>query len=81
MKLKDAVDRIYLKYDSNHSGSLEANEAMPAFNELLVDLSIPAVLNSSECMELLKLVARDKNGRIEKPEFFACMKNLASRQF
>jgi Ca2+-binding EF-hand superfamily protein len=74
MKLKDAVDRIYLKYDSNHSGSLEANEAMPAFNELLV-------LNSSECMELLKLVDRDKNGRIEKPEFFACMKNLASRQF
>jgi len=46
LRLKEAVDRIYLKYDFNHSGSLEPSEAAGAFNELLVELQIPATLNT-----------------------------------
>jgi Ca2+-binding EF-hand superfamily protein len=81
LKLKEAVDRIYLKYDIDHSGSLEPSEAAGAFNELMIELRIPATLNTQETLQLLQLVDRNKNGRIEKPEFFSCMKNLAGRDF
>lgn len=80
-RLKEAVDRIYAKYDKDFSGSLEPSEAIPAFNELLLELSIPTTLNQSEGEQLLKLVDRNKNGKIEKPEFFQCMKNLSGRQY
>ena len=81
VKLKEAVDRIYLKYDINHSGSLEPSEAAGAFNELFLELRIPATLNTEECYQMLQLVDRNHNGLIEKPEFYSCMKNLAGRQF
>lgn len=67
--LKKAIDAIYMKYDRDHSNTLDSNELTGCFNQLLGMVGIPTMANSFMLKMVLKKMDKDGDGRINKPEF------------
>ena len=65
MKKRADVEKIFKRFDADHSGSIDAAE----FRAMIKDLCIP--LGENELMRTMKIVDTDRNGTIEFEEFFA----------
>jgi Ca2+-binding EF-hand superfamily protein len=67
--VKKAIDFIYMKYDRDRSNTLDTNELVGCFNELLGMVGIPTMANSFVMKMILKKMDKDGDGKISKPEF------------
>lgn len=67
--LRKAIDVIYMKYDRDRSNTLDSNELVGCFNELLGMVGVPSMANSFMIKMVLKRMDKDGDGRISKPEF------------
>ena len=65
MKQRADVEKIFKRFDADHSGSIDAGE----FKAMIKDLCIP--LDDSELMRTMEIVDTDGNGTIEFNEFFS----------
>lgn len=76
LKLKQYVDDLYRKYDHHKTGSLDMLELAEAFNEILMKMGINSSLSQEEAVQLMNTIDKSKDGKVQKPEFFQCMKIL-----
>ncbi len=74
--LRKAIDVIYMKYDRDRSNTLDQNELVGCFNELLGMVGVPQMANSFIMKQVLKKMDRDRDGRISKPEFLAMFRTF-----
>ena len=65
--LRKAIDVIYSKYDKNHSNTLDKNELVGCFNELLRMSGSKMQVNSFIMKQILKRMDKDNDGVISKP--------------
>jgi hypothetical protein len=81
--LRKAIDVIYMKYDRDHSNTLDSNELVGCFNELLGMVGAPTMANSFVMKMILKKMDKDGDGKISKPEFlniFRLFESMAPQQ-
>jgi hypothetical protein len=73
------IDQIYMKYDRDCSGSLDQNEFPMAFNEVMMLMGMPGNMGPQEVWEAMAQLDRNRDGRIERPEFYALIQNMMNR--
>lgn len=83
MVMKKAIDVIFMKYDRDHSNTLDSNELVGCFNELLGMVGVPTSVNGFVIKMIMKRMDKDGDGRINKPEFlnmFRIFESMAPQQ-
>lgn len=70
------VQEMFDKYDADFSGSLDKDEIVNVFNEVLARFNIPITLDPSEAEALLYEIDKNSDGSISPEELYQCLKML-----
>lgn len=65
-KITQVIDIIYMKYDKNKNGFLEAHELKGMLTELYKDGHIDKIPSDPEVNSYIAQMDKDKNGKIGK---------------
>jgi Ca2+-binding EF-hand superfamily protein len=64
--ISKVVDLIFLKYDRNGTGSLNADDLGMFLSDVFKMIGIPITVSSWQTSLLMKILDKNKNGMIEK---------------
>lgn len=65
--LRKAIDIIYMNYDRDRSNTLDKNELVGCFNQLLKMTGSNSMVNGFIVGQILKRMDKDGDGKISKP--------------
>ena len=75
-QLRDAVDAVFKKYDSDNSGTLESTEVFNLINDALAHMNAKRTISKEEVEQFVKAVDKSGDGKIQKPELFEIFKKV-----
>jgi hypothetical protein len=78
--LRGYVDQVFMKFDSNRSGTLEPHELAGFFNEVFAMMGDPRRLDQSGAMNALRAIDQNCDGRASKIELFNALKRMMMAQ-
>jgi len=78
-QLKDAVDAVFGKFDTDNSGTLEAAEVASLINAALSQMNAGRQATQQEIQSLISAVDKNNDGKIAKPELFEIFKRVANQ--
>jgi Ca2+-binding EF-hand superfamily protein len=78
--LRGYVDQVFMKFDSNRSGTLEAHELAGFFNEVFAMMGDPRRLDQMSAMNALRAIDQNCDGRASKIELFTALKRMMGQQ-
>ena len=64
--LKAYIDKIFDKYDGDHSGTLDEQEMTYFFNDLFKSLNMNIQVNQQQALEAIKSIDQNFDGAIDK---------------
>jgi hypothetical protein len=76
--LKQRIDAIFKKYDTNHNGTLSLQELHVFLNDLLASAGNSHRVTSQEAQNVMRAIDQNGDGRINKYELFHCFKYLTA---
>jgi len=75
-QLRQAIDAIFNKYDSDKSGTLEGNEIYCLINDAFKSLGRNREVKNDEVGQFVKAIDKNGDGKISKSELFEILKKL-----
>ena len=75
-QLRQAIDAIFNKYDSDKSGTLEGNEIYCLINDAFKSLGRTREVKNDEVGQFVKAIDKNGDGKISKSELFEILKKL-----
>lgn len=75
-QLRQAIDGIFDKYDTDHSGTLEANEIFELINDAFKSLGRGKEVTNAEVNQFISAIDKNGDGKIAKPQLFEILKQL-----
>lgn len=72
-QLRQAVDAVFDKFDTDHSGSLDPQEVHKLINAALSHCGKPEI-SQEKCMDFIAQVDSSGNRKIEKMELYVIFK-------
>lgn len=75
-QLRQAIDAIFSKYDTDKSGTLEENEVFNLINDAFKSLGRNRDVSQQEVNQFISTIDKDGDHKIAKPELFEILKNL-----
>jgi len=75
-QLRDAVDAVFGKYDTDNSQSLDAKEVENLINDALKHMKSTRQVSSAEVQQFVAAVDKSGDGKIQKPELFEIFKKV-----
>jgi|JI6StandDraft_1071083.scaffolds.fasta_scaffold03071_11 Ca2+-binding EF-hand superfamily protein len=67
MEVKQLIDQLYLRYDSDRSGGLDRREMTRALNELFVEYGVSIRVSERQAGRLMQAIDNSGDGKIQKP--------------
>mgnify|MGYP000884263124 FL=1 len=67
MEVKQLIDQLYLRYDSDRSGALDRREMTRALNELFVEYGVSIRVSERQAGRLMQAIDNSGDGKIQKP--------------
>lgn len=64
--LKAYIDKIFDKYDTDHSGTLDEDEMTNFFNDLFRSLNMNIIVDKQQALEAIKSIDQNYDGAIDK---------------
>ena len=80
-QLRQAVDAVFAKYDSDNSGTLDSNEVANLINDALKHMGHARQVNQAEINQFIKAVDSSGDGKIAKPELFDIFKKILAQHW
>lgn len=77
-QLRKAIDGIFLKYDTDRSGTLEATQVFHIISDTFKSLGKKQAVTSNEIREFIVAIDKNGDGKIDKPELYSVLKELIS---
>lgn len=77
-QLRQAIDGIFDKYDTDRSGTLEANEVFNLINDAFKSLGRNKEVTNAEVNQFITAIDKNSDGKIAKSELFDILKQLLS---
>jgi Ca2+-binding EF-hand superfamily protein len=77
-QLKDAVDAVFVKYDSDHNDSLDAKEVFSLINDALSHIKSGKTVSEAEVKQFIAAADNSGDGKIQKPELYQIFKKALS---
>ena len=77
-QLRQAIDAIFNKYDTDKSGTLEQNEIFALINDAFKSLGRNREVTAQEVNQFINAIDKNGDGKIAKPELFEILKKLIS---
>ena len=75
-QLRQAIDAIFNKYDTDKSGTLEQNEIFQLINDAFKSLGRNREVSVQEVNQFISAIDKNGDGKIAKPELFEILKKL-----
>lgn len=75
-QLRQAIDAIFNKYDTDKSGTLQGNEIFLLINDAFKSLGRNRDVKSEEVSQFVKAIDKNGDGKISKAELFEILKKL-----
>lgn len=75
-QLRQAIDSIFCKYDTDKSGTLEGNEIGCLINDAFKSLGRNREAKNEEVSKFLKVIDENGDGKVSKDELFDILKKL-----
>ena len=66
-QIRAAVDAVFSKFDTDKSGSLDANETRSLINTALQQMNSNRQVSQEEVSQFIKAVDSSNDGQIQKP--------------
>ena len=79
VQLQQYIDQVFLKYDRDRSGTLDANELAGFFNDLFQMMGHPMKINNVQAMQALKAIDLNNDGKANKMELFIAFRQILNR--
>lgn len=64
--LKNYIESVFDKYDTDKSGGLDAKEMTVFFNDLFKTLGIPSIVDESQALTAILSMDQNSDGTIDK---------------
>lgn len=78
--LKNAVNAVFDAYDTDKSGTLEANEVAKLINDALKHMGQNRQVSKEEVNQFISAVDKNSDGKVAKPELFEIFKKVISNK-
>lgn len=75
-QLRDAVDAVFGKYDTDNSNSLDANEVCNLINDALNHMKANRKVSQAEVNQFIAAVDKSGDNKIQKPELYEIFKRV-----
>jgi len=75
-QLRQAIDAIFNKYDTDNSGTLEDTEIFNLINDAFKSLGRNKQVTQQEVRQFIAAIDKNGDGKIAKPELFEILKKL-----
>lgn len=69
-QLRQAIDAIFNKYDTDRSGTLEGNEVYNLISDAFKSLGRNKEVSEQEVQQFITAIDKNGDGKIAKPELF-----------
>ena len=79
-QIRQAVDAVFDKFDTDKNGSLDANETRNLINTALTSMNAGRQVSEQEVAQFMGAVDSSKDGKIQKPELFEIFKRVLNSQ-
>lgn len=77
-QLKQAINGIFDKYDTDRSGTLEVGEIEKLITDVFKSLGKAKNANQDDVSNFVAAIDRNGDGKIAKEEFFSVLKSFIS---
>ena len=78
-ELRNAVNAVFDAYDTDKSGTLEANEITKLINDALKHMGQNRQVSEGEVQQFIAAVDKNSDGKVAKPELFEIFKKVISK--
>ena len=75
-QLREAVDAVFGKYDTDKSNSLDANEVYNLINDALAHMKSNRKVTQAEVNQFIAAVDKSGDKKIQKPELYEIFKKV-----
>ena len=75
-QLREAVDAVFGKYDTDKSNSLDANEVYNLINDALAHMKSNRKVTQAEVNQFIAAVDKSGDNKIQKPELYEIFKKV-----
>ena len=75
-QLREAVDAVFHKYDTDNSQSLDASEVLNLINDALGHMKSNRKVTQQEVNQFIAAVDKSGDGKIQKPELYEIFKKV-----
>lgn len=72
------MDAVFDVYDTDRSGTLEANEISLLINDALKHMGQHRTISTQEVTQFIQAVDKNGDGKVAKPELFEIFKKVIS---
>lgn len=79
-QLRQAIDSIFNKYDTDKSGTLEDKEVFNLISDAFKSLGRNREVTQQEVNQFITAIDKNSDGKIAKPELFEILKSLINSQ-
>jgi Ca2+-binding EF-hand superfamily protein len=79
-ELRAAIDAVFIKYDKDHSNTLDYTEVKELLNDAYAQIGNPKVITDSDVKKFTSAVDKDSDGKITKTELFEIFKRIVSNK-
>lgn len=74
--IKNYIESVFNKYDTDRNGSLDVNEMTLFFNDLFRSLGINSVVTREQSLQAIKSIDDNSDGMIDRAELFKAFKMM-----
>jgi len=74
--LKNYIENVFEKYDTDKNGVLDAQEMMAFFNDLYKNMGTENTINIEQAKAAIQSIDTNNDGNVDRAELFAAFKQL-----
>ena len=72
--LKNYIETVFNKYDTDRNGSLDVHEMTLFFNDLFKNLGINTTVTEAQALEAIRSIDDNSDGMVDRAELFKAFK-------